>query len=172
MAGMLVLAGSPAYDPHAWQSFAGALVGASAALAGLLVVAASINISRVMQLPAVVRRLGGTLTMFTVVLLISSVLLVPGQSRTAVGTEIAILGAVAAYVVFRLRGLTGRATPYRVRTIRAAIMGTASATLITLAGVFCAIGVAGGLYWLAPGIGLAYLFGIGNSWVALVEILR
>jgi hypothetical protein len=116
--------------------------------------------------------MGGTLTMFTVVLLISSVLLVPGQGRIAVGIEIAVLGALATLFVTWLRGLAAPGTPYRMRTMRAVVMGVTSAALITLAGVFCALHVAGGLYWLMPGFGLAYLFGIGNSWVALVEILR
>jgi modulator of FtsH protease len=167
-----VLADGPAYDPSAWSNFAVAQVGAAAALAGLLVVATSINIGRIMASPSIVQRLAGTLTVFSVVLIVGSVLLVPGQSRVAVGVEIAALGAVGTWVVFRLRGFPEFGALYRVRTVRAAIIGLSSVALIMLAGVFCALNIAGGLYWLAPGIALAFGFGIGNTWVALVDVLR
>ncbi len=40
-----------AYYPAAWESFAEAEVAAASALAGLLVVACSINISRIIKIP-------------------------------------------------------------------------------------------------------------------------
>ena len=169
---MILLAAGPAYDPAAWASFAVAEVGASAALAGLLVVATSINISRILELPLVVARLGGTLAMFTGILLVGTLLLVPGQSRIAAGVEIAAVGAVTTAFVYRLRGMAGVDPQFRHATIRSALVGVAASGCLVLAGVFSAVGIAGGLYWLVPAVGLGFVFGLGNSWVALVEILR
>ncbi len=107
---MNVVAAGPAYQPDAWQSFAVAEVGASAALAGLLVVACSINIGQILKLPAIVSRLAGTLAIFTAVLLIGSLLLVPGQSRVVAGIEIAVVGAALAAAVFRVARPGRRAT--------------------------------------------------------------
>ena len=51
-----------AYDVTRWESFAVAEVGAAAALAGLLVVASSINLDRILTMPPVVSRLAASLT--------------------------------------------------------------------------------------------------------------
>jgi modulator of FtsH protease len=80
------------YLVERWESFAVAEVGASAALAGLLVVAGSINIARIIQLPAVINRLGATLTLFTGILFVGSLLLTPGLDRRLLGALIAVLG--------------------------------------------------------------------------------
>jgi len=52
---------SAGYDLGAWETFAVAEVGAAAALAGLLVVAASINIGYIIRLPHIINRLSTTL---------------------------------------------------------------------------------------------------------------
>jgi hypothetical protein len=163
---------NPAYDPQAWNTFAMAQVGAAAALAGLLVVATSINISRVIELPHVVQRLGGTLAMFTAVLLTGTTVLVPAQSRMLVGVEIAVIGAAASVAVIRLRGLKGLPAQYRRDSTGVAAAGILAAALLAVAGILTAVGVAGGLYWLVPSVALGYIFGLVNAWVALVEILR
>jgi hypothetical protein len=172
MTGMIALAGSPAYDPAAWENFAVAEVSAAAALAGLLVVACSINIGRILQLPHVVSRLGATLTLFGTVLVLSSLLLVPGQDHRALGIEIAVAGLVATGAVFRMRGLKNLEPQFRPFGLTAAALGIGSAALMTLSGVACATMTIGGLYWLVAGVLLAFVIGLVNAWVALVEILR
>jgi hypothetical protein len=169
---MIELTFGPAYDPQAWESFAVAEVGAAAALAGLLVVATSININRIVQLPQVVSRLGGTLAMLTGVLLVGSLLLVPGQTHIVVGIEIAAVGLAVAAIIFRLRGLKGLDAEYRRLTLRALTVGLTAAGFIAVSGIACATGAIGGLYWIVPGSALAFIFGLANAWVALVEILR
>jgi hypothetical protein len=71
MSAMLVL-GFAGYAVDAWADFAVAEVGAAAALAGLLVIASSINIVRIIELPAVVQRLGATLTVYTGILAVGT----------------------------------------------------------------------------------------------------
>jgi hypothetical protein len=161
-----------AYEAGDWESFAVAVVGAAAALAGLLVVAGSINIARIIEMPAVVSRLGGTLGMFTGVLMIGIVLLVPGQARWLLGAEIAVLGASTAVTVAALHGLRQVEAQYRRTTIVMVSGGALSGVAAAFAGVSVVAGALGGLYWLVPAVLLAFGVGLVNAWVALVEILR
>jgi len=89
--GMAVVAGA-AYDAGPWESFAVAEVGAAAALSGLLVVAASINIARIIELPTVVSRLGAALVLFATILIVGTILLVPDQPGWLVGVRSQPLG--------------------------------------------------------------------------------
>jgi len=169
--GMAVVAGA-AYDAGPWESFAVAEVGAAAALSGLLVVAASINIARIIELPTVVSRLGAALVLFATMLIVGTILLVPDQPGWLVGVEIAAVGLAATLGVLRLRG-TGTADPaHRVSATVVAALGAGAAGLIFLGGLFCALQVLGGLYWLVPGVILGFSVGLVNAWVALIEILR
>lgn len=161
-----------AYEVGDWESFAVAMVGAAAALAGLLVVAASINIGRIIELPAVVSRLGGTLAMFTGVLMVGTVLLVPGQPRWLLGAEIAVLGVTMAVTVSRLHGMGHIEAQYRRRTAVMIAAGALAGVAAAFAGVSVIAGALGGLYWLVPSVLLAFGIGLVNAWVALVEILR
>ena len=74
--------------------------------------------------------------------------------------------------MFAARGIPGTESGYRTNAVVVATLGVLAAALIAAAGVFVALGVLGGLYWLVPGTLLAFTIGLGNAWVALVEILR
>ncbi len=172
MAPMVILAAHAGYRAEAWESFAVAEVGAAAALAGLLVVAASINIARIVELPAIVKRLGATLALFTGILIVGSLLLVPDQDHRLLGAEIAVLGVALATVVYSRRGHQTTEPEYRRRALVVAGLGVLAALLIAIGGVGYATASIGGLYWLVPGVLLGFSIGLVNAWVAMVEILR
>ena len=65
---------------NAWESFVVAEVGASAVLAGLVFVGLSINLDKIIADPGLPGRALEALVALTVVLVVSSLLLVPGQS--------------------------------------------------------------------------------------------
>src|SRR5262249_10861389 len=140
--------------------------------AGLLVVAASINMSRIIKTPSVVSRLAGTLVSFGAVLVVASLIIVPGQSNVMLGAEIAVVGALATAFVALLNGVRAAAPQSRRSAVWMVALGALANGLVALAGVFLTDGIAGGLYWLVPGTLLAFTVGLGNAWVALVEILR
>jgi hypothetical protein len=171
MLAMMVLANA-AYEIEAWDGFATAQVGAAATLAGLLVVAVSINVGRILQLPSVVSRLAATLVLFGAVLIVGTILLVPDQGEVLAGIELAVVGLLTAVSVFRLRGTRGIEKPYRINAVVVGALGVAAALLIAASGIFCALSTMGGLYWVVPGVVLAVVLGLANSWVALIEILR
>jgi hypothetical protein len=58
------------YEPDAWFEFGVGIIGAAAALAGLLFVAMSINIERILALPKLPSRAGGNVVLFVLPLLL------------------------------------------------------------------------------------------------------
>ena len=85
-----------AYQLADWANFAVASAGAAAALTGLLFVAVSINLKRILEFPHLPDRAAGTLGLLLTILLVAVVLLAPGQPRQATGVEIAALSALLA----------------------------------------------------------------------------
>ena len=70
-----------AYDPAAWHDFGVALVGASAALLGLIIVVVSLHLKAVVSDSVLRRRAEILLGLFATTLAASAALLIPGQSR-------------------------------------------------------------------------------------------
>jgi hypothetical protein len=77
-----------AYEPGAWHDFAVALVSASAALLGLVFVVVSLHLRAVVEDPVLRRRAEITLGLLATTLAASAALLIPGQSREALGLEL------------------------------------------------------------------------------------
>lgn len=77
-----------AYTTAGWETFFAAIVGATAALTGLLFVAVSINLDRILEGPNfLTRRAAETLGTLVFVLAVSALVLVP-QATRALGIEI------------------------------------------------------------------------------------
>ena len=72
-----------AYDPAEWTDLFVATAGATAALAGLVFVAVSINLDRIIGEAGLPDRALETLLLLVLVLLVSIVALIPGQSGGA-----------------------------------------------------------------------------------------
>ncbi len=71
-----------------WAKFFVAEVGASAALVGLLFVAVSINLTKIIQFPTLPGRAFEALVILVLVLFVATFGLVPGQSSPVLGIEI------------------------------------------------------------------------------------
>ena len=74
-----------AYDPAAWHDFGVALVSASAALLGLVFVVVSIHLRAVVDDPVLRRRAEIMLGLLATTFAASAALVIPGQSREALG---------------------------------------------------------------------------------------
>jgi hypothetical protein len=161
-----------AFTPEPWHDFFVAEVGASAALTGLVIVAISINIAKIIENRLLSGRAAETVVLLTGVLLLSTLALVPGQPLGLFGWEcLAVAAAMLAVVGIILVRALALYHPDERRWIRVAI--TLGAALPTIAcGVSLLLGEGGGLYWLVPAILVALTGGIANSWILLVEILR
>lgn len=155
-----------------WENFFVAAAGASAALTGLLFVAVSINLQRILAVPQLPGRAAETLIVLASVLAIALFGLTPGQSTAAFGAE--LLGT-ALLVATTSTWLQVRA--YDRQHPRSWIVSrAAAATLPSLgyvaAGASLLAGCRGGIYVLLPGTLLCFAGAFINAWVLLVEILR
>lgn len=155
-----------------WHDFFVAEAGAAAALAGLLFVAVSINLPRVLAFPHLPTRAIETLTSLLSVLLVATFALVPDQSAFAYGAEIAGSGIVVALIQFwALITSHDAVAKYVGFTTHAAVNLTPPIPYI-VAGALIASGHSEAMYLTVPGVILSFAFGVIGAWVLLVEIQR
>lgn len=168
-----------AYDPRAWESFFVAQAGASAALAGLLFVGVSINVSAIAASRRLSQRALEAFVLLAGVLVASALLLAPGISRVALGSGLAAIAAIEWLLVLWLnvRAWVSRSeekpdgAPRGSLPIRIALAQGATLSLLVAATTLIA-GTGGGIYWMVPAVIVSYVAALGNAWVLLVEILR
>jgi hypothetical protein len=162
------------YVAGEWSNFCVGVVGAAAALSGLLVVTVSINIERIMEYPTLPTRAGQTLIVFVVPLVLGVLVLIPNQPRAALGAELIAVGALTGVILLRINRPSNRSDkePRIGWLLTRFLPSLAIAVLVTVAGISLMVKTGGGLYWIAPATILALVTGLTNSWVLLVEILR
>jgi hypothetical protein len=155
-----------------WQNFFVAEAGAAAALSGLLFVAVSNNLARILTIQHLPARAAETLLVLLSVLVVATLGLVPGQGHIALGYELLAVGGFVWLVTVR-----NQAVAYRDREARKwlplRVVGTQAASLaFVVAGLILASGRESGLYWVVPGTIASFGAGMLNAWVLLVEIQR
>lgn len=161
-----------AYDAAAWSDFALAVAGATAALTGLLFVAVSLNIERILRHPHLPGRAAMTLGVLVTILLSSLLVLAPGQSRVALGVGLAVLGLVLgiADVTWLTRAPVVADEPRQ--GVRAALPPLVPAVALMVGGLSVEAGAGGGLYWFLAACGLGIAVAVLDAWLLLVEINR
>lgn len=162
-------------DLAAWSDFNVAIVGAAAALAGLVIVAASVNIREVIQATTVTARLGAGIVALVVALSIAAVGLIPDLDTVAYGGVTLALTLIAAL-------FQGHAARVIVRTPRPdgdtrppaakAIIGFVPIAAYAIAGIALILAHPAGLYAAAIAALLTIASALLVSWIALVEVLR
>ena len=157
-----------------WKDFFVAEVGASAALAGLMVVAISINLARILAFPQLPMRAAESLLMLTGVLVLASLALVPGQPIALFGAESSAIGAVTFAVTLAnqlqsLPPIEGLTPPKKMLR---ALVSTAATLPLVAGGIQLVLGLDGGVYWVAAGVLISLAAAVWNAWVLLIEIMR
>jgi hypothetical protein len=165
---------SVAYDPTEWHDLFVATAGASAALLGLLFVAVSINLERILAYDGLPERALETLLLLLGALIVGIVGLIPAESTVALGLELFLIATLIAVIIFRLPAPRTEETgkepgSWRLSRIGVRVMGTVP---LVVGGLSVLFEAGGGLYWIAAGIVLAIVGAVANAWVLLVEILR
>jgi hypothetical protein len=157
-----------------WTDFSVAVVGASAALTGLLFVAVSINIEQILAVDALAGRALSTMIFFVVPLVVGTLVLVPGQSPTALGVELIGTGVVAGGGLLRINRPVNRGElePRSGWLLIRFVPSVTITVFLLLAGATLIAQAGGGLYWVAPAIVEAFVGGLVTVWVLLVEIRR
>ncbi|MGY1623874.1 hypothetical protein ACI789_16880 [Geodermatophilus sp. SYSU D00965] len=162
-----------AYRPEAWSDFAVATVGACAALAGLIFVAVSLNLARILEFRYLPGRAAQTLGLLVALLAAGVLVLAPGQPEAVLAAEIGGAGLLLAAGALPplLRGRPDPATPV-LRLVTSAVVVLLPAAALVACGATLLAGSGGGLYWLAAAVVLGLAGATGNAWVLLVEINR
>lgn len=163
-----------AYRSEVWQVLFGAVSAASSALTGLLFVGLSINLKRIIGTAEHLGRAREVLGQLLSLLVLSIILLVPGQDRPVLGAELIVLGAIIAGVsVFlhtqTIKGIArGRKARWGAR-IAIFHIGTLA---VPIAGISLLLGRYGGLYWLVVTILIYFLWSIINAWTLVVQAVE
>jgi modulator of FtsH protease len=158
----------------AWVNFFIAEVGATAALAGLLIVAISINLQRILSFPQLPGRAAEMLIMLVGALLACSFGLIPGQPLKVFGGEIFGAGLLmtASPIVIQARQLPVMKTQPVTWWIWRLLIALCAGIPVLTGGCYLLTGADSGLYWVAAGVLATLAAAVWSAWVLLVEILR
>jgi hypothetical protein len=155
-----------------WTDFFVAEAGASAALAGLLFVAISINLTRILQFRDLPTRAVEALLSLLSVLVVATFALVPGQSPIAYGAEIGATGLVMWAIQLVALARTWQTAHPKARSLLRVLANQLPPLPFIIAGALLFAGHLRGIYWVLPGTLLSFAAGIFGAWVLLIEIQR
>jgi hypothetical protein len=155
-----------------WSTFLAAELGAAASLSGLLFVAVSINLTRILQFEHLPARAAEALLDLLSVLIVTTFALIPHQSARSCGIEILAVGLVAwalhTIALIRSRKLDRKYIGFTRRFISNQLPPLP----FIIAGGLLLAGRSSGVYWIVPGVLLSFFAGILGAWILLVEIQR
>lgn len=158
---------------HEWKDFNVAIVGATAALAGLVIVAASVNIADIVKSRTLTARLGSAIATLVGALVIAALGLVPGLNATWFGGLVLFLTAILlVFQVLTIRVLLSHRTPGDRSHWPKSLLGVLPIAAYAVAGSLGIAALPAALAAAATGALLAIVAALIISWVALVEVLR
>jgi len=157
----------------AWSDFNVAIAGATAALAGLVIVAASVNIGRIIKEPSLTSRLAAGIAGLVLALIASAIALMPGADPVATGVAVILLALAAG--VFQVQAtrriFQNRHPENRLRGLKAAV-GFVAPAAYAIGGALLVAGASTAPVWLGVGSLIAIVAALLISWIVLVEVLR
>jgi hypothetical protein len=164
---------------NAWHDFFLAQAAATATLTGLVFVAVSINLQKIVSDPSsgLAGRAGEALILLVGVLTVSVLVLVPGQGPGMLGVEVLVVGLAAwlwivAIQLPRLREWGTMRADLRGPFVLRVVLGQVATLTLVIAGVAVLWVGPAGLYWLVAGTVFSILAALFEAWVLLVEINR
>jgi hypothetical protein len=163
---------SEALEP--WTDFNVAMVGATAALAGLLIVAMSVNIAEIMKSSTLPPRAASSIASLVLAMVAGALALVPGQPDAAYGVEVLIGALIAGAFQFHAVRVIARDEPVAATDrVAKSLAGVVPVAAFLVGGVLLIAGASGaGLVAVAIGSVTAVISAILIAWVVLVEVLR
>jgi len=163
------------YLPDAWANFFIAAAGAAAALAGLVIVAISVNIQQILKYSHLPARAAGTISAL-ILILVSSMAGLIHQDSTAFALEILLFGIGAWIMQLRSNRQAFVAGKQFQRPQWESLLETVLGQIQTLPFIIGSILLlqanGQGIYWIAAGVIAIFICSVMNVWVLLVEILR
>lgn len=156
----------------AWDSFFVATVGAGAALAGLIIVAMSVNVAMIIKIKSMPSRAGATIASLLLIVIVGAAGLIPGISNMAFGGVTLAFTLVVAALYWRTSVIGFKYPNGHLREHILRVAFTVLQLLPMLIGGVLAFGTWEALAWVAAGFLLTFAGATLNAWVLLVEILR
>jgi len=140
----------------------------------LIFVSVSLNLQRILANKHLPERALEALILLANILIVSSLLLIPGQSPFGLGSEIIILDVLLWITVTKLDFKMYRSAEKRFkRNYRQNIVFSQIALFPFLAaGILLILNPNIGIYMFIPGITFSFIKSLVDSWVLLVEINR
>src|SRR5262249_51655324 len=133
----------------------------------------SINVDSVIKEEGLPERALETVVLLLGVVVVSLTCLAPGQSRDALGIELAAIGGALVLFVGTMIARSKRPKNSPPAWLASRITLSSLATVpFVLGGASLIAELGGGLYWVFGGIVGAIVAGVLNAWVLLVEIRR
>ena len=158
-----------------WTNFFIAASGAAAALAGLVIVAMSVNINQILKYSHLPSRAAATIGTLILILVSCIAGLLP-QTMAALGLEIFVFG-ICGWILqmwSTRKSLIAGAQyrhPWHAYTFEL-LTGQLQTLPFIVSGFLLMTHHSPGLYWMAGGVIAIFIFSVFNAWVLLVEILR
>jgi hypothetical protein len=163
------------YFLETWTDFFIAAAGAAAALAGLVIVAISVNIQQILKFAHLPARAAATISTL-VLILVSCMAGLIRQVPSAFAWEILAFGIGAWIMQLRSNrqafaaGREFQRPPWE--SALETVLGQIQTLPFIVAGILLLQGNRQGIYWMAAGVIAIFIFSVMNVWVLLVEILR
>ena len=158
---------------ESWHEFGVAMAGVTGALAGLLIVAMSVNIEVVVASKSLPARAGSSIATLVLTVVVSCLLLIPDLDALAYG--ITVLACTAIAWLFQIDAIVKIVKYVQVGTrsrIGVVLSGALPLLAFTSGGVLLTAGLAGGMISIVAGCVLAIASSVLISWVTLVEVRR
>ena len=165
------LPGMTPYDVAEWAEFANTVAGGAAALAGLMFVGLSLNLTEVLAFPGVAARAAATLGLTVAMLVIAVFVGTPGQDNRVLAAEIGFVGLLTAVGV-AAGTRQQQAGPHRNRALLSMLLLFIPGPLLLIGAISLWCQAGGGLYWVTAAVAMGFASATGNAWVLLVEIKR
>jgi hypothetical protein len=157
-----------------WSEFNVAMVGATAALAGLLIVAMSVNIAEIMKSVSIPPRAASSIAALVLAITAAALGLVPGQPLVAYGVEVLVAAVLAGlFQVHAIRVVMREDRVPPMERVLKCLAGVLPITAFLVGAVLIIVGTVGaGLIAVAIGSVLSIIAALIMAWVVLVEVLR
>jgi len=160
-------------DLDLWSEFNVAMLGATAALAGLVIVASSVNIAEIVKANTLTARLASAIAGLVLAIVASASALIPGIDDLWYGAVLIVCALGAG--VFQLNAtivIARDPAPEDHARVSKAVLGFLPIAAYLAAGVAIMLGNPSGLILAAVGALIAIVVAIIVSWIVLVEVLR
>jgi modulator of FtsH protease len=150
-----------------------ATAGAAAALAGLIIVAMTVSVDRIITIPGMTSRAATAIGLLVAATVISLAGLID-QPAWAFGIEalVAALAATALSIDSVVRVVSGRGATTLGGAVFKTGIGVVPAVLFGVGAVVVLGGMPGATVWIGIGSLFAIIVAVLNAWVLLVEIKR